>query len=176
MRSQTRVSRSSQRIEFSEGSRTHAPSLPAISDLFKHFGGLDLEEESDVSGGDEDDGIPNDDLMSASDQISVHSSVSRESEQPTAGRGLFVIYFMLLKAFIGVGVLYLPALYREAGWVTSTGVLAAVALVTTFGLLRLVACRARTNGSYSEISRMASGKKFETAVDLLLFVGQVLSP
>ena len=156
----------------SELQRSHAPKVPTVADLFKHFGGKDLEEESDVSHNDDPDieglGLPDDQALS---EVSSKTQSTDHSAEGTNGR--LKTFFVLLKGFVAIGVLYLPSGCYNAGLYVSIGVCCIIPWLIAFGLSRLVQCRAKTDGSYSEIAREACGRVGEFLVDLLLFLGQV---
>ncbi len=145
-----------------DAGRSHAPPLPAVSNIFQHFGGNTLQPESDISAGDRVDSLV----------VSVSGSDSSVSGA-TAG-AIFIVYLSLLRGLFGVGagLLYLPAVFGL--WSVGTGVMAAVALMTTFGLMRLADCGKQAGGlSYAEVMYAVSGKKLSLAVNFMMWVKQV---
>ncbi|KDO32587.1 hypothetical protein SPRG_03061 [Saprolegnia parasitica CBS 223.65] len=66
-------------------------------------------------------------------------------------------FLSLLKSFVGTGILFLPQGFQRGGVIFAPILLTAIAIVTVFAMLRLLACRARIGGSYSHIGSVVLG-------------------
>ena len=162
------------RLEYSEFSKTQGPHAPSVTNLFKHFGGLDLEEESNFS---EEDDIISEVLISTTqnpDKLSRTSIATISESQETGHCGVLKTYFVLMKGFIGIGILYIPAYYKLINYIVSSGILLIVALILLWGLISLVRCREKMKVAYPSIAELASGRFLQFLVSVWLFAGQVM--
>jgi len=166
--------RSLNQLGFSDENKFHAPKVPTIPDLFKHFGGLNLEEESDIS--DDEDDNQNENLSLSEDQgLSETSDVSRDSDMVAENEnGMFKTYFVLFKGFIAIGAVYLPYNCSQSGWITTILVLFIVSCLVLCGMSKLLQCKTATGKSYSNVTKKVCGKTGMIVVDCILFIGQVL--
>lgn len=78
----------------------------------------------------------------------------------------------LVKSFIGSGVLFLPKAFSNGGWLFSIIAMIFMAFLSGLCILRLIACRQITSGTYGEVGRKAVGKWGEIAVDISLVLSQ----
>lgn len=71
-------------------------------------------------------------------------------------------FFLLIKSFIGTGVLFLPKAFKNGGLLFSSITLLMVSLVSCVAFHLLLQCRARYGGGYGEIAGAIGGKKMRT--------------
>lgn len=135
-------------------------------DLYDSFYGEDLQEsdEEDTEDQDNDD----DDVESSRTQRGETRPLPgrrKSSRAPKKGdANLLQTFFLLLKSFIGTGVLFLPKAFRNGGLLFSSITLVAVSLVTCVAFHLLLQCRAKHGGGYGEISEAIGGKRMRTIV------------
>jgi amino acid transporter len=154
-----------------EASNMHVPKPPSITDLYKYFGGKDLDEESDLS---QKDNINQSEEKSDGPSLSEKSSLSSKSETNVGeDRGGLETFFYLFKGFVAVGILYLPYGCKDAGWLGSLIVFLVLPILINIGIYKLIECKKKERGSYSEIVARACGKVAGGLVDLLLFALQL---
>jgi len=84
------------------------------------------------------------------------------------------VYLILVIAFIGVGIMYIPFYYISIGCIISTFSLISVVFFVGFGLRRLAECNAQNKIGYPGMGEMAFGKSLEIIIYLLLFLGQLM--
>lgn len=161
---------------YPDSGKAQLPRPPSVTNLYKHFGGLELEEESNMSVEEEN---VNEALISMTQntlakitQTTINSNLSEALE--LGANGVIKTYFILMKGFIGIGILYIPLYYKSMGYAFSSGILLIISLLVLAGLARLVECRAKTKVSYPEIVEISLGKFMSVVVGILLFVGQIL--
>lgn len=117
--------------------------------LHGHFAGEDLEDEEGwEDGGEINEGDVGDEerrpLMSRrASTVKMHKT---KIATGTAGSGKAVL--LLLKSFVGTGVLFLPKAYLNGGMVFSNLVLLAVSLLSYYCFVLLVKTRLKVVGSF----------------------------
>ncbi|RKP11417.1 transmembrane amino acid transporter protein-domain-containing protein, partial [Piptocephalis cylindrospora] len=83
--------------------------------------------------------------------------------------------FLLIKAFVGTGVLFLPKAFEKGGLWFSAVVLTAMAGLSLFAYLLLVDARANTpgGGSFGEIAGTLFGPKMKAIVQASIILSQI---
>jgi len=134
-------------------------------ELYGSFAGEDLAESDD------DDVAVLDDEDEQEAQQGRGSAVDRGERRPLLGtrkstraakKGDATItgtFFLLIKSFIGTGVLFLPKAFRNGGLLFSLVTLVFVSLVSSLAFHLLLQCRAIHGGGYGDIGEAISGKK-----------------
>ena len=146
--------------------------------LFGHFAGGDYLEDEDDYGDDLERDVHGrlidiqtnlvgtmsaEDLEKLKSMRSSKSSLNKlKSEQGTATVGKVV--FLLLKSFIGTGVLLLPRSFYYGGLAFSTVLLLCIAALCLFSMLLLVRCREKYSGSFGDLGGILYGKYMRLAV------------
>ncbi|OBZ85126.1 Vacuolar amino acid transporter 3 [Choanephora cucurbitarum] len=125
--------------------------------LYGHFGGEDLSDDEGESSDDEEEdleGSPNERTSLLPEQRSEGTAT------PTKA------VFLLLKSFIGTGVMFLPKAFHNGGLLFSTLFLSFIAAVSLYCFLLLVETRNKVPYSFGDIG----GKLFGNSMRMLVLV------
>ncbi|KAJ2891338.1 hypothetical protein IWW38_003662, partial [Coemansia aciculifera] len=82
-------------------------------------------------------------------------------------------FFLLIKSFIGSGVLFLPRAFYNGGLLFSSILMLVVAAASLYTMLLLVKCYERVHCGYGEMGRRLYGKWMERVVLVSIVVSQV---
>lgn len=133
--------------------------------LYGHFAGEELREEDDR---DEDEDEDEDE--GADEESLLLPSAQRRHDPHKATTTKAVL--LLLKAFIGTGVLFLPRGYRNAGWLFSSFALLFFSILSYWCFMSLINVKIKTKiNSYGDIG----GKLFGPYMRLSILSSIVLS-
>ncbi|KAI8339776.1 transmembrane amino acid transporter protein-domain-containing protein [Choanephora cucurbitarum] len=152
--------------------------------LYGHFGGEDLSEDEEGELNDEETGAAggvvdsnrirrrkrqdgNDD----DDENSPLIKARRNAVQGTATPAKAV--FLLLKSFVGTGVMFLPKAFYNGGLLFSTSLLTFIALVSLYTFLLLVETRNKIPVSFGDIGGILFGSKMRFSVLLAITFSQI---
>ncbi|KAL1924767.1 uncharacterized protein VTP21DRAFT_4421 [Calcarisporiella thermophila] len=140
--------------------------------MYGHFAGEDLsdddEEEEEEEDG-EDERVARDRSL-ATEQTPLVTK-STESTHGTASASKAV--FLLLKSFVGTGVLFLPKAFYNGGLLFSSLVLLGIALISLISFILLVDTRAVVHGSFGDIGGALFGQKMRIAVLFSITISQI---
>ncbi|GAN10434.1 vacuolar amino acid transporter 3 [Mucor ambiguus] len=144
--------------------------------LYGHFGGEDL---SDDEGEEDDDGLAEDDYLESGlrrrrrrrsddeEEDNEESSLIRRAQanavQGTATPAKAV--FLLLKSFVGTGVMFLPKAFYNGGLLFSTGLLSAIALISLYTFLLLVETRNKVPVSFGDIGGVLFAQNVQALIE-----------
>ncbi|KAG0742559.1 hypothetical protein G6F16_008421 [Rhizopus arrhizus] len=128
--------------------------------LYGHFGGEDLSEEEEE--GDEEEGLDETTPLIQSSQHAVRGTA-------TPAKAVF----LLLKSFVGTGVMFLPKAFSNGGLFFSTALLSAIALISLYTFLLLVETRNKIPVSFGDIGGLLFGKHMRLAVLIAITLSQV---
>ncbi|KAI8334976.1 transmembrane amino acid transporter protein-domain-containing protein [Chlamydoabsidia padenii] len=144
--------------------------------LYGHFGGEDLsddegeeDDQDDQEAGlrrDRDDGGDDDDETSPLIRRAQANAV-----QGTATPSKAV--FLLLKSFVGTGVMFLPKAFYNGGLFFSTALLSTIAVVSLYTFLLLVETRNKVPVSFGDIGGILFGKYMRLAVLIAITLSQI---
>ena len=141
--------------------------------LYGHFAGEELEGDDEMlepgdyfSYGDtlgaSDDGDSDREPMEGSALLTPRTPGGRRrprGDRSTEGQTTPMgAALLLLKSFVGTGVLFLPKAYKNGGMLFSNVVLLAVALLSYYCFILLVKTRLKINGSFGDIGGVVYGK------------------
>jgi len=153
--------------------------------LYGHFAG---EEMDDDDSDEEDDSTawsdPQDDGSNREEQhmqqaaerrpLLRHHSTRRSRKADAAPKkGVAGTVFILLKSFIGTGVLFLPRAFLNGGMLFSIVVLLLVALVSYYCFILLTTSRLALKGSYAEMGEIVYGRWLRRLINASLVISQV---
>ncbi|CAE6508366.1 unnamed protein product [Rhizoctonia solani] len=170
--------------------------------LYGHFAGEDLEEEEDDDAGtpptDEEQGPllegertdePESRLIHRSvaslkpsertplmSRSMSHASVRRRRRQSVGSHGDATVtqaVLMLLKSFVGTGVLFLGKAFFNGGMLFSTVVLVVIALVSLWSFLLLVYAKFEVSGSFGDIGGALYGKWMRQLILASIVISQL---
>ncbi|KAJ9080858.1 hypothetical protein DSO57_1020576 [Entomophthora muscae] len=134
--------------------------------LYGHFAGEDYpsDEDDDVSEqGSENasinhplngSGFSSPLLNEASPLLPVERRKAIHQTPATSSK----VLFLLIKSFLGAGVLFLPRAFYNGGMILSSIIVVAVSLVGLYSLMLLIECHRLLGGSYAEIANRLYGK------------------
>lgn len=134
-------------------------------DLYGSFAGEDLaesdEEDSAIADNEETSG------RQAQEAGERRPLLGRRKSSRVAKKGdatMTQTFFLLLKSFIGTGVLFLPKAFKNGGLLFSSITLVMVSLISCVAFHLLLQCRARYGGGYGEIGEAIGGKKLRAII------------
>ncbi|KAJ2476266.1 hypothetical protein EV174_004982, partial [Coemansia sp. RSA 2320] len=102
--------------------------------------------------------------------IVVNSAAGLASGQSSSVQKTF---FLLIKSFIGSGVLFLPRAFYNGGLLFSSVLILVVAAMSLYTMLLLVQCHERVRCGYGEMGRRLFGKWMENVVVGSILVSQI---
>ncbi|KAJ2749641.1 hypothetical protein GGI19_005553 [Coemansia pectinata] len=82
-------------------------------------------------------------------------------------------FFLLIKSFVGGGVLFLPRAFHNGGLLFSSVLMLVVAAVSLYTMLLLVKCYERVHCGYGEMGRRLFGKWMERVVLGSILISQI---
>jgi proton-coupled amino acid transporter len=143
--------------------------------LYGHFAGEELEEDDEALGPDEyfssdtfddtqaigEDGGSDEDREPMEDSALLTPSRRKRRRKDRGGSGhnsSWGAMLLLLKSFVGTGVLFLPRAYLNGGMVFSNLVLLFVACLSYYSFVLLVTTRLKIEGSFGDIGGILYGK------------------
>lgn len=158
--------------------------------LYGHFAGEELEDEDEASdasatqsrqtsrrrrpyrqgrdgSGDEED---------PGEETPLLKRIARRSkrrEDRGLKKGATGTVLILLKSFVGTGVLFLPKAFLNGGMLFSFVVLLLVAGLSYYCFLLLTTSRLHLQGSFAEMGEMTFGKRMRTLINTSLVISQI---
>ncbi|KAL0082166.1 transmembrane amino acid transporter protein-domain-containing protein [Phycomyces blakesleeanus] len=145
--------------------------------LYGHFGGEDLSDDED----EEEDMAAERrrrrrdsrrHTLTGDDELSPLIRQAQENApEGTATPSKAV--FLLLKSFIGTGVMFLPKAFSNGGLFFSTVVLSVIAIVSLYSFLLLVETRNKVPVSFGDIGGLLFGPGMRMAVLMAITVSQI---
>lgn len=136
--------------------------------LYGHFAGEELEEDDEVLGPDEyfssdaydegDEREPGEDSALLTPGTSGLKKRKHKERAPKGNTSMVGAALLLLKSFVGTGVLFLPRAFLNGGLVFSSIVLLVVSLLSFYCFILLVNTRSKIEGSFGDIGGALYGK------------------
>ncbi|KAK4138711.1 hypothetical protein BT67DRAFT_438026 [Trichocladium antarcticum] len=186
-----RAARDSDETEFGLGASQH-PAQPRLFtsnfleflSLYGHFAGEELEEDDEVlqpgeyftsgSEGDVYDEGSDEEPMEESTLLTASRRKRRRKERGGSGQNSpMSAALLLLKSFVGTGVLFLPRAYLNGGMLFSNLVLLFVAALSYYCFVLLVTTRLRIDGSFGDIGGILYGKWMRTLILASIVISQL---
>ncbi|CAO3614182.1 unnamed protein product [Cunninghamella blakesleeana] len=148
--------------------------------LYGHFGGEDLsddEGESDdedlLEQGSSSGGLRRRRHHAGGDGDENTPLIKRQEAAPQGTASPTKTVFLLLKSFVGTGVMFLPKAFYNGGLVFSTVVLTLVAAVSLYTSLLLVETRSKYPLSFGDIGGVLYGKLVRNLVLISITLSQI---
>lgn len=157
--------------------------------IYGHFAGEELEEDDEVLAPDEyfssenHSALGDDDDESDEDREPMESSAlltpgqkkkRRRKEKHVEGtNGSMGAALLLLKSFVGTGVLFLPKAYLNGGMLFSNLVLVFVAVLSYYCFVLLVNTRLKVNGSFGDMGGILYGNWMRTTILASIVISQI---
>ncbi|KAH8923746.1 hypothetical protein BT69DRAFT_1349923 [Atractiella rhizophila] len=175
-----------QRIEGREGDATSTTrSFVDFLSLYGHFGGEDLEEIEEES---EEDLEAAEDEVEEVEEPTERTSLLRRSESKFSTKRrrrsaslskhqgdatVAQAVLMLLKSFIGTGVLFLGKAFYNGGMLFSALMIVFIAMISLYSFLLLVKTRTIVPGSFGEIGGVLYGPWLRFAILFSIVLSQI---
>ncbi|KAK4049224.1 hypothetical protein OIO90_005513 [Microbotryomycetes sp. JL221] len=148
--------------------------------LYGHYAGEDLEEIEEEEDGDDQD----EEEQVASERTPLvrgrprgpPRSDSRKRASSSSRQGSATVtqaVLMLLKSFVGTGVLFLGKAFFNGGLLFSTIVLCAIAMISLYSFLLLVSTRLVVHGSFGDIGGILYGKYMRWCILFSIVLSQI---
>ncbi|KAK1829674.1 transmembrane amino acid transporter protein-domain-containing protein [Podospora conica] len=188
-------SNNSQELEVGEGSRgaegqprLFTNSFLEFLSLYGHFAGEELEEDDEAlkpgeyftSGSDEGDYYSDEESDSdrepMEDSTLLTPSRRKRRRKQRGGSGQnspMSATLLLLKSFVGTGVLFLPRAYLNGGMIFSNVVLLFVAALSYYCFVLLVTTRLKVVGSFGDIGGILYGKWMRSLILFSIVISQI---
>ncbi|KAJ6263460.1 Vacuolar amino acid transporter [Drechslerella dactyloides] len=143
--------------------------------IYGHFAGEELEEEEfepgalaqddEEGGADEQTG-----LLAGGRRLKRVPTKSERAHGKASVRGAVLL---LLKSFVGTGVLFLPKAFKNGGMLFCISLLLGVAAISYWCFVLLVRTRMKVNGSFGDIGGALYGNKMRIAILASIVVSQI---
>ncbi|KAJ5675645.1 Amino acid transporter transmembrane [Penicillium macrosclerotiorum] len=150
------------------------PQLPTSSfleflTLYGHFAGEELEEDDEVLGPDEyfssdtwDEGDEpresGEDAALLQGDTAGRKKRKHKQRAPPGNTTTTGAVMLLLKSFVGTGILFLPRAFLNGGMLFSSMVLLGVSILSYYAFILLVNTRMKIEGSFGDIGGILFGK------------------
>ncbi len=154
--------------------------------LYGHFAGEELEEDDEALGPDEyfvdhytsSAGEDSDDEReplenSALLTPSTRKKRKRKDRGGSGTNGSWGALLLLLKSFVGTGVLFLPKAFLNGGMIFSNVVLLFVAILSYYCFVLLVNTRLKIDGSFGDMGGLLYGKWLRTTILSSIVLSQI---
>lgn len=158
--------------------------------LYGHFAGLELEEDDEALAPNEyfasrsygedrglidDDGSDEDrEPMEDSALLTPGRRMRKRKDRGGSGQNSSMgAALLLLKSFVGTGVLFLPRAYLNGGMLFSNLILLFVAALSYYCFVLLVTTRLKVDGSFGDIGGILYGKWMRTVILFSIVLSQI---
>ncbi|QUC22663.1 uncharacterized protein UV8b_06904 [Ustilaginoidea virens] len=148
--------------------------------IYGHFAGESLEEDDENLGPNEiwDSGEDHEDLDDepTEDSALLGPSKRKRKRKPRGGSGQnspMNAALLLLKSFVGTGVLFLPRAYLNGGMLFSNLVLIFVSILSYYCFVLLVSTRLKIEGSFGDMGGILYGKWMRFLILASIVISQI---
>lgn len=152
--------------------------------LYGHFAGESLEDDDEALGPDEyftsetyqddDDEQDGQEREWGEDSALLTPGKRKRRRKEQAGKGSpGGAAMLLLKSFVGTGVLFLPRAYLNGGMMFSNLVLLAIALLSFWCFILLVNVRLKVHASFGDMGGKIFGRWFRNLINSSLVISQI---
>ncbi|OAA72505.1 Amino acid transporter, transmembrane [Cordyceps fumosorosea ARSEF 2679] len=148
--------------------------------IYGHFAGEELEEDDEALGpneyfgDDHEDNADDHEPMEDSALLPPHKRKRKRKVRGGSGQNSPMnAALLLLKSFVGTGVLFLPRAYLSGGMLFSNLVLLGVALLSYYCFVLLVSTRLKIEGSFGDMGGMLYGKWMRSIILFSIVLSQV---
>ncbi|KAI1201077.1 transmembrane amino acid transporter protein-domain-containing protein [Nemania serpens] len=152
--------------------------------IYGHFAGEELEEDDEVlrpgeyfsSGEDTDFYDSEEEREPMEDSTLLTPSKRRRRRKARGGSGTnspLSASLLLLKSFVGTGVLFLPRAYLNGGMVFSNVVLVALAGLSYYCFILLITTRLKVEGSFGDIGGIVYGEWMRKLILTSIVLSQI---
>ncbi|KAF4976065.1 hypothetical protein FZEAL_7243 [Fusarium zealandicum] len=152
--------------------------------IYGHFAGEELEEDDEnlgpneyfSSGEDTDEYDSADEREPMEDSALLTPSRRRRKRKVRGGSGNnspMNAALLLLKSFVGTGVLFLPRAFLNGGMAFSTCILFGVAALSYYSFVLLVNTQLKIGGSFGDLGGALYGKNMRTLILASIVISQI---
>lgn len=153
--------------------------------IYGHFAGEELEEDDealapneyfgpDLADYDAEESDEDREPMEDSALLTPGRRKRKRKERQVSGtNGSMGAALLLLKSFVGTGVLFLPKAYLNGGMWFSNGILLFVAVLSYYCFVLLVKTRLKVDGSFGDIGGVLYGKWMRTIILSSIVLSQI---
>ncbi|KAM3530749.1 hypothetical protein NHJ13051_001189 [Beauveria bassiana] len=149
--------------------------------IYGHFAGEELEEDDEALGpneyfGDdfEDDADNEHEPMEDSALLPPHKRKRKRKTRGGSGQNSPTnAAMLLLKSFVGTGVLFLPKAYLSGGMLFSNLILLGVALLSYYCFVLLVSTRLKIDGSFGDMGGILYGRWMRAVILFSIVISQI---
>ncbi|KAI1390959.1 transmembrane amino acid transporter protein-domain-containing protein [Hypoxylon trugodes] len=152
--------------------------------IYGHFAGEELEEDDEVLGpgeyfssGESDDFYDSEEEREPMEDSTLLTPSKRKRRRKVRGgsgnNSPFNAALLLLKSFVGTGVLFLPRAYFNGGMLFSNLVLLFVAALSYYCFVLLVTTRLKVDGSFGDIGGILYGDWMRTLILFSIVISQI---
>jgi proton-coupled amino acid transporter len=161
--------------------------------LYGHFAGEELEEDDEVllpdeyfssdiydegmttsfGGEDEESREPGEDSALLEPETPGKRKRRRKSRGGSGKNGPMGAVLLLLKSFVGTGVLFLPKAYKNGGMLFSNLVLLGIAALSYYCFVLLVKTRMKVEGSFGDIGGILYGPRMRAIILFSIVLSQI---
>ncbi|OBT70367.1 hypothetical protein VE03_00132 [Pseudogymnoascus sp. 23342-1-I1] len=155
--------------------------------IYGHFAGEELEEDDEALGPNEyfasdsydefyDEGEGSEGERMESSALLTPGARKKRRRKDRGGSGQndsWGALLLLLKSFVGTGVLFLPKAYLNGGMLFSNVILLFVAVISYYCFVLLVNTRLKIEGSFGDMGGILYGKWLRTAILASIVISQI---
>jgi len=152
--------------------------------IYGHFAGEELEEDDEVLGpgeyfssGEDSDYYDSEDEREPMEDSALLTPSKRRRRRKARGgsktNSPFNATLLLLKSFVGTGVLFLPRAYLNGGMVFSNVVLVALAALSYYCFILLITTRLKVEGSFGDIGGIVYGEPMRKLILASIVLSQI---
>lgn len=129
-------------------------------ELYGSFAGEDLAESEDETAveSDEEERLISGEGEREGERIPLLARRKTTRGSKPGDASLTRTFFLLIKSFIGTGVLFLPKAFKNGGLAFSLATLVLISLISCLAFHLLLKCRAKYGGGYGDIAEAIGGK------------------
>ncbi|KAG0647068.1 Vacuolar amino acid transporter 3 [Hyphodiscus hymeniophilus] len=142
-------------------------------DLYGSFAGEDLAESDDESAVEDEEQR---DTSRDEQDGERRPLLGRRASSRATKRGDATVtktFFLLMKSFIGTGVLFLPKAFKNGGLLFSSITVVVISMISCVAFHLLLQCRARYGGGYGDIGEAIGGKRMRSIILGSITISQI---
>lgn len=161
--------------------RVFTSSFLEFLSIYGHFAGEELEEDDEALGpneyfGDDHEDDEDNEREPMEDSALLPPNKRKRKRKVRGGSGQNSptnAALLLLKSFVGTGVLFLPRAYLSGGMLFSNLVLLGVALLSYYCFVLLVSTRLKIEGSFGDMGGILYGKWMRSVILFSIVLSQI---
>ncbi|SCV05521.1 LANO_0H09318g1_1 [Lachancea nothofagi CBS 11611] len=133
--------------------------------LYGHFAGQDLSEDEDEDIDQDQDVAEDEETALVGESPAKRRAALRAARRESHKSSTFKAVLLLVKSFVGTGVLFLPRAFHNGGWAFSTFCLLLCGIVSYYCFVILISTKNKLNvKGYGDLGGSVYGHKMELAI------------